>query len=88
MNKTEDTLDRNPGNHTLLHPAQVGRAGWSGSSIPGAPLNGDLPLTVRPRTFPKGQAWSRHRSVDRPVTNAQTGAARGTATAVHFFGCF
>lgn len=47
--------------------AQLRWGGQAGCSIPGAPLNRDLPPTVRPRTFSKGQALSRHRSVGRPA---------------------
>jgi len=87
VKKTEDTLDRNPGHHTLLRPAQVGRAGWSGSSIPGAPLNGGSPSPLGPEPFPR----DRHdpgaaRWVGRP-SGARTGAACGAAAAVHLFGC-
>lgn len=37
-------------------PAQVEQEGWCTYSILGAPLNRDLPLTVRPRIFPQEQA--------------------------------
>lgn len=89
MKRTKDSVDQNPGAHTLLRPAQVGWAGWSGSSIPGAPLNGNLP--------PHGSAQHLFQGTSMilaPLRGqaghwvAQTGTACGTATAVHFLVVF
>lgn len=86
VKRTKDSVDQNPGAHTLLRPAQVGWAGWSG-----APLNGNLPPHGSAQHLFQGTSM-----IPAPLRGqaghvgrgAQTGAACGTATAVHFLVVF
>lgn len=97
--KLRTFLIRTQGNHKphsptqnciLSPPTQLRWSGKAGLTTPSLvlPRTGTFPLTVRPRTYSKGQASSGHHSVGRPGIGWPSWCCPWHSHCCTFLGCF